>query len=284
MATIIVKTIQNTNSISAAHMGEMKFMGTVSSTHYYHGIFNLSQITILLKYPDSSIIQSIRKVCIRYLNKLVKVVRLHSKRYWLKAVTEPEIYFIKPVEYETEQGIKKSGFHMGGVETFPIQHFEQKDVASKIHESLRDSSYPESYELLMLNALGDFNKSQYNLSVIIAHNTLEIYLESYLRDILGEKYGREQLESKFEKLWDGERQHKKIRRIFYVNASEEKLLQNQDSYRSFDSSRKSRKLAVHKNYRLKEKDALDAIQNIFRFVGYLNDNKRNVASNLLLNY
>lgn len=138
---------------------------------------------------------------------------------------------------------------------------------------------------MILDALSYFDKSQYNLSVIVAHHTaLEIYLEAYLRDILGKKYEGQELEFKLEKLWEGEKLHKKVRRIFYGNVDEGQLLQHEDSYKRFDSSRNLRKLAVHKNSKLTEKDTLDAIQYIFSFVGYLNENKQTLTSNILLNY
>lgn len=95
---ITVKRIQNVESMNTAHMDDLEFFGTVASTHDYHGVFNISEITIYLKYLNMDVIKDVRKTCISYLNKLVQVVRLHTRRYWLEPVTEPDIQYIRMVE------------------------------------------------------------------------------------------------------------------------------------------------------------------------------------------
>lgn len=173
---------------------------------------------------------------------------------------------------------------MGNIDTFPIQHFEQKDVSDRIQLSLRSDRNPSSFEKLILDSLNYFDKSEYNLSVVVAHSALEIYLEVYTREILQQKYSGNMVEEKMEKVWEGEKLHKKVRRIFYGNMDEKQLLQTEDSYRKFNRSRELRRLASHKDIILSVGNALEAIQNIFEFVAYLDDNRQSISSNFLSVY
>jgi hypothetical protein len=281
-SSVHVRRIQNVHSMKAAHMGDLEFYGTVTSTHDYHGVFNMSEITLNLRYFDGSNFRNdVRKLCLRYLNKLVDVVRFHTKKYWLEAVTEPDIPYIRLVEYEIEEGKKKKGYLMGNINTFPIQQVEQKDVADKIQMCLGAASSPTSFEILILDSLNYFDKAEYNLAVIISHTALEIFLEAYVRDILSQKYLAKTLENKFKRTWEGEKLHKKIRRNIYGNRDENELLETEDSYQKFYRSRELKRLSTQRATTLTNDNALEAVQNIFEFIRYLNNKRERISLDIL---
>src|SRR5690242_10087790 len=86
IAYVNIEKIQNVDSMRNILMNDFKIVGKVDQFPDYHGIINVYKVMMTLPYLQqwsSDELPNWKKECIKYLNRLLEVVKYYTKTYWL---------------------------------------------------------------------------------------------------------------------------------------------------------------------------------------------------------
>jgi hypothetical protein len=156
------------------------------------GILNFSSIVIefpfLLRdpsdgfdfdssYHSSSFYSQLQELCLRYLNRLVNILRFCTKRYWIKSIPLDNLNVHSILEENDEDmGRGESSITIPTGRPFEYNIRAQSDVQAQIDELLNNEFQIPISENLFLEALNYYYRSDLAQAVITANTSLEVFV------------------------------------------------------------------------------------------------------------
>ncbi len=285
IASIKVSRIKNVGSLQKIFDG-MEIIGTVEISHDYHGIANIWKITMTMPYipkPDAS--RQFVQECLRYLNRLVEVVRYKTKKYWITPLSEHDILFAKIIDMVDDSGKHKTGFIMPEVAVYPIQILDEATVITDITRMVANEEKIPLSETLILDSYNYFSTGQYNEAAIISNLALELFVHEFLKEILQHKYKTNQeLNYKLDLALEG-RFHKVMRRNFFDDKDHEILKNTDPIYSKFCNARDTRGIILHSGAaKLDINKSLEVINEIHHVQNFLTSNSQRFVRSLIAKY
>lgn len=284
IAYVNIEKIQNEDSMRNMLMNDFKIVGKVDQFPDYHGIINVYKVMMTFPYLQegfSNELTNWKKECIKYLNRLLEVVKYYTKTYWLDLLNEHDIQYFRIHEMTDNNGKKKKGFMLipEGL-FFPIKTYSIQERNEEISSALKNNIPISDSERLLFDSMNYFIKGLFNMSVIVANSSLEVYIEEYIYDFYILKYNKNESKNRTRKALEGDSLHKKVRRNFFQNKKHEELLENK-MYSLFHYTREKRKDAIHYNLEIDENESKTIIYNVLTFSSFLIEKYLTIQKQLL---
>jgi len=201
--SIIKITRENTQSRQAQMMG-MSFVAPPGATmrmpNDFYGLVDITRIRIefpFLIHPtkvrdkgdgtledlshDNHV--TVQRVCLVYLNRLIEVIRWHTKRHWIHNLAGSDVYLNKFDLFDD------NGRNIGGqihgqpiltLFTLPSVTETQDSKKNQIDLSLESEERVPVHDALYLDALHDFSQGRFNKSIMAINTALESATTEYL--------------------------------------------------------------------------------------------------------
>lgn len=245
IASIRVTRIQNNDSLRKM-FEDMEFSGSIEISHDYHGVANIWKISMTVPHvPTPNDTRLFVQECLKYLNRLVEVVRYKTKKYWITPISSHDIIYAKIIDMDTDSGKHKTGFLMPEISVYPIQYLDETNMMSNITDMLASEKSIYMSENLILDSYNYFSTGAYNEAVIISNLALEVFVDEYIAEILQRKYRTETiLSEKIDAAVEG-KFHKVMRRNFFDDRNHESLKKTEPVYLKFCEVRDIRRKVMH---------------------------------------
>lgn len=281
-AKIAVELIQNDASLG--NVGGMKVSttgsGRVSFSLDSFGIANVTKITIEFPKIISSKLDeneinpkasslAVKQECIRYVNRLIEVIRIYTKKYWLRYISEQDVlgYSSSQTDDNGKSSVTMS-MDFGSGLSFPIQVLEQKGVHDKIIQSLKTNQKISYDNNLYLDAIGYYFTRRFNTAVSMMYVGLEVGISNYIiiklmqKKIPEEEIGnimKNVLKSRISKILD-----------FHLKENTGKSLkENDELWKKFEKIRNVRKSVIHPYPKiLSQQEAYETLTGIQEILGW----------------
>lgn len=281
-AKITVELIQNDASLG--NVGGMNVSttgsGRVSFSSDSFGIANVTKIIIEFPKIISSKLDEkeinpivlslvVKQECIRYVNRLIEVIRIHTKKYWLRYISEQDVLGYSSTQIDdNEKSFKTMIMDFGSGLSFPIQVLEQKGVHDKIIQSLKTNQKISYDSNLYLDAIGYYFTRRFNTAVAMMYVGLEVGISNYIIIKLKQKkipkeeidkIMRKVLRSGISKILD-----------FHLKENTGKSLKENDKlWKKFEKIRDVRKSVIHPYPKiLSQQEAYETLAEIQEILGW----------------
>ena len=169
----------------------MTITGSVKMIPDPHGVVNMTGVT--MEFPYIIDVSSVKEECIKYLNRLIEVVRYNTRVYWISSISDRDITTFTTIT-ENELGKQRRGTMTdNGQGLFlGVNFIEEADVKPKILEMLKNENRIPVSEFLILDAFNYFTLRKFNEAVIVMNIAFEMFLTEYLTDTLRLKLSEEE--------------------------------------------------------------------------------------------
>lgn len=250
-----------------------------SDAYDIHGIVNISRISMTLTTPfkfedNPRVAEDLKRECLKYLNRLVEVIRYKTRKYWLLPVSEYEVLYadiqdLTDVSLKKKQGYLEMSYVTAAV-NLPIK--EESEVIDEIKHLLKNGEKLPYSEALILDAYSYIFTGQFNESIVMSNLALEIFILESLREILQLIYSTdEEIDGALERVTKG-KLHATFRKNFLGGKDHNELIETNDIYRKFDEARNYRSQIMHHGKRLNMHDAEVNLRDILHINFYLLEN------------
>lgn len=134
------------------------------------------------------------ELCLRYLNRLVYVVRFCTGRYWIKSISLDSLFLHEIIEEnDDDKGRRQSSIYIPTGRPFEWNVREQSEVQVMVDELLSSGSRISISENLFLEALNYYYHSDLTQAVITANTSLEVFvMDDMIRYYVKTGKGREE--------------------------------------------------------------------------------------------
>jgi hypothetical protein len=242
-----------------------------------HGIVNICHVTMELSLPftlvNSSQSDDVKSECLKYLNRLVEVIRYKTRKYWLLPVNNNELLYADISDSRDASGKRKEG-HLDMSSLFvlhtPIKN--ESEVYEEIEQLLKSGQEINYSDSLILNAYNYILLGEYNDSILTSNLALEMFILQSLKEILQYGYA---IQAELDKALDSileNKLHATFRKNFLNDKSHCELMGTSEIFRKFDAAREYRFKIMHRGKRLSQMDAVTNINDIHDVNRYLIDN------------
>lgn len=237
----------------------------------------LSHVTIRLPYhlvnsdKDIEYSPKIAEECLKYLNRLIEVIRYCTGQYWIQRASFRDLFIQDIIEHNIDgSGRGLSLIQIPSGHEFKWEIRKESEARSQILEFLNDGqrTVPLS-ENLFLEALRLFNSSTFEQAIIIGNTSLEIFVDENMTKkyiSTGMKYDDAKLQ--VDKLF-GNTFHYVMKKSYFQGLSDSDR-ENHEVWKKFESVRKVRKEVIHPRVRrssLEEtRDVLQKIRDIKEWI------------------
>jgi len=283
MVKITISLIQNNPSLE--NVGGMTVSasgsGRVSISSDPFGIANITKIKI--EFPKiispkldekeinpTNVSLTVKQECIKYVNRLIEIVRIHTCRYWLRYVSEQDILGYSSIQIDdNNKGTKTMGMDFGSGLSFPIKVLEQKQVHAEIFESLKINRKISYDQNLFLDAISYYYVRRFNTAVTIMYVALEVAVSNYIVFKLTQKnIPEDEIRQIMKRVLKS-----RISKILDTHLKEntgKSLKENDELWEKFEKIRNTRKSVVHPYPKiLDQKEAYDTLTGIQEILGWL---------------
>jgi len=141
---------------------------------------NISRMEFMGNFEKMIEVPSVKEECVKYLNRLIDVLRFKTNQYWIQPILEQDI-----LQYQHE-GIDDSGkpqqsfvMDMGAGVGYPLQTIKAEKVKSEILDMLKNEKVIPFFNKYLLDGIRYFNSKQFNDVVITINIGLEILIKKY---------------------------------------------------------------------------------------------------------
>lgn len=286
---------------TTARMGQvqgMEVLGNVQMENDFHGLVNITRVKIELPYliyPSKTRPKSdgtledlshdhhvnVQKDCMLYLNRLIQVVRWHTRKFWINNLSGFDINLNKFDLFDDNERNIGGQIHGQPIYTpfkLPNLTVYQKDIQKEILQSLKTEDKIPVYDALYLDALDDFSRGQFNKAVMTINIALESTITDYLLSELV-KQGKTRDEAKkqvdkylkFDKKREGRSGFHKILANDFKDVTGRSLEKDEpELWKEFENTRNKRKTTIHPYVgRLNEEKAREAFLNAVKIMNWV---------------
>jgi len=201
-ATITIKR-ETTVSRQAQMMG-MEFVapqgGTLTMENDFYGLVNITRIQIefpcLIRPTKTKVLPdgrmedlshdnhvNVQKDCLLYLNRLIEVIRWHTRRHWIHNLSGADVYLNSFDCFDDKQKNVGGQIHGQPIYTlFNLPNFalNQSDMQKEIDKTLTSEEKIPVHDALYIDALHDFSQGRFNKAVMVINTALESATTEYL--------------------------------------------------------------------------------------------------------
>ena len=248
---------------------------------------NICRITLTLSLPfnlenKSNKGYQVKLECLKYLNRLVEVVRFKTKKYWLLPVVEHEILYADISDFIHDSGKKKEGYvDMSEVSMLNLPMLAESDVLPEIQHLLKSGERINYSDSLILDSYYYIFLGKYNESVITSNFALEMFILESLKEILQFRYASEtELEHALHNVLEKNLRYT-FRKNFMGGKDHLTLMKDSDIYRKFDTARDFRANVLHNGLEPNRSDAELNLTCIYDVNNYLIQNATNYGANVI---
>jgi hypothetical protein len=190
------------------------------------------------------------ELCLRYLNRLVYVVRFCTGRYWIKLISPDSLHVHGIIEENKEGGEGKSFIRVPTGRPFEWNIKNQPDVQVKIDELLKSESRIPISENLFLEALNYYYHSDLPQAIITANTSLEVLvMDDMINSYIKRGKSREEAIGLIAKLY--KRRFESRFKRYYFNTSD---VSSDPILKKVSAVRETRKQVVHPILRIPTPD------------------------------
>ena len=228
---------------------------------------------------------NVQKASITYLNRLIEIIRWHTKKHWIHNLAGSDVYLNK-FDLFDDHGKNVGGqIHGQPILTtfnFPNESETQSAKKNQIDSSLKSEEKIPVHDALYLDSLHDFSQGRFNKSVMVINTALESATTEYLFQQLV-KNGNPRNESKqtidkiisFGKKKNGKSGFHKILTEDFKSVTGRSLEDESDLWIRFNDARLKRKTTLHPYVgKLSEDDARQAIIDILNVINWVLQEER----------
>lgn len=215
----------------------------------------------------------IKLECLKYLNRLVEVIRFKTRKYWLLPVNENELLYADFSDYVDKSGMRKEGYvNMSPMFGLDVPITDESEVLHEVRELLKNEHIIYYSDSLILDAYTYILLGRYNDSIATSNLALEMFILEILREILQYRYATDlELDDALKRVVE-DKLHATFRKNFLNGKKHDELMRTSDVYRKFDASRNYRAKIMHGGKRLDRSEAVMNLNNIHAVDGYLINN------------
>lgn len=228
---------------------------------------------------------NVQKMCLTYLNRLIEVIRWHTKRHWIHNLAGSDVYLNKFDLFDD------NGKNVGGqIHGQPIltlfnlpNEIETQDAKkNQIESSLESEEKIPVHDALYLDALHDFSQGRFNKAVMVINTALESATTEYLfQQLIKKGNSRDESKKTVEKIISfGKKKNKKsgFHKILtedFKSVTGRSLEDESELWSGFNDARLKRKTTLHPYIgKLSEDTARKAIIDILNVMNWVLDEDR----------
>ena len=302
---IIILKRENTVSRQGQMMGG-QFMvpqgATMKMENDFYGLVDITRIKIELPFLIHSTIirdkgdgtledishdnhDNVQKVCLNYLNRLIEVIRWHTRRFWIHNLAGSDVYLNKFDLFDHD------GRNVGGQEhlqpiltlfNLPNNSVNQSNKQNQIKSSLESDERIPVHDSLYLDALHDFSQGRFNKAVMIINTGLESATTEYLlQQLIKNGMPRDDAKKKIDKILSfGIRLNRKsgFHKILTEDFKEvtgRSLEDEPELWEGFKVARLKRKTTIHPYIgKLSESESRKVINDILSVINWVLEEER----------
>lgn len=270
---------------------------TVRMENDFHGIVNISRIQIEFPHyilPTKMEQQAngsqkdvsgdhhvnVQKESILSLNRLIEVVRWHTRRYWIPNLSGSDIYLNKFDLFDDEGQNTGGQFHMQPIVTLfqiPNLAVSQSDIQPQITQSLKNEEKIPVHDSLYLDSLDDFSKGKFNKAVMTINTALESVTTDYLLDqLIAKGEPKDEAKKKIDKIIafgkkkSGKSGFHKVLSVDFKEITGRSLEDETELWAEFNDSRLKRKTTLHPHVgKLSEEKARKTIISVSKIMNWV---------------
>lgn len=301
----IIITRENTQSRQSQMMG-MSFVSSpnaiMTMPNDFYGLVDITRIKIEFPFlirptqirdngdgtledlsHDNHI--NVQKICLTFLNRLIEVIRWHTKKYWIHNLAGSDVY-LNNFDLLDDAGRNVGGqLHGQPIVTLFLlpNEVESQDIKkTQIHSSLKTEERIPVHDALYLDALHDFSQGRFNKAVMVINTALESATTEYLfQHLIKNGNSREDAKSIIDKIISfGKKKNKKsgFHKILtedFKSITGRSLEDNSELWTRFNDARLKRKTTLHPYVgKLSEDVARKAIIDILNVLNWVLDEER----------
>lgn len=302
---IITLTRENTQSRQAQMMG-MSFVAPPGATmrmpNDFYGLVDITRIRIEFPFlirptnvrdkgdgtledlsHDNHV--NVQRTCLTYLNRLIEVIRWHTKRHWIHNLAGSDVYLNK-FDLFDDNGRNVGGqIHGQPILTLfnlPSDAETQDSKKNQIESSLESEGKVPVHDALYLDSLHDFSQGRFNKAVMVINTALESATTEYLfQQLIKNGDSKDDAEKKIDKILSfGIRLNRKsgFRKILsedFKSITGRSLEDEPELWNRFDDARRKRKTTLHPYVgQLSEDTARQAIIDIINVMNWVLEEDR----------
>ncbi len=303
-ATIILKR-ENTQSRQEQMMG-MSFVAppgaTMSMPNDFYGLVDITRIKIEFPFlirptkvrdnGDGTLEDishdnhdNVQKLCLTYLNRLIEVVRWHTKRHWIHNLAGSDVYLNSFDLFDDNGrnvGGQKHGQPILTLFHLPSDAENQDNRKNQIQASLESEERIPVHDALYLDALHDFSQGRFNKAVMVINTALESATTEYLfQQLIKNGDSEDDAKKKIDKILSfGIRLNRKsgFRKILsedFKSITGRSLEDSPELWMGFNDAREKRKTTLHPYIgKLSESEARKAIMDVLNVMNWVLEEKR----------
>ncbi len=303
-AKIILKR-ENTVSRQAQLMGGQFVVpqgATIKMENDFYGLVNITRIRIELPFLiRSTNIQdrgdgtledishdnhdNVQKICVNYFNRLIEVIRWHTRRFWIHNLAGSDVYLNKFELFDHD------GRNVGGQEhlqpiftlfNLPSNAENQSNKKNQINSSLESDERIPVHDTLYLDALYDFSQGKFNKAVMIINTglesaTTEYLLQQLIKNGMPKQDAKVKIDKflKFGKKRNGKTGFGKILTEDFNEVTCRSLEDEPKLWEGFKDARLKRKTTIHPYVgKLSEFEARKAINDVLNVINWVLEEER----------
>jgi hypothetical protein len=285
-------TIEQHHELANRVYPDIQFVGSITSFPAdHHGLFEISRARMEFPYiiepikvndivgegkvieRDSMFIAA-EVECLAYLDRLIRVVKYTTNKYWLSPLSSRD-FVINTIVTEPDEGTGKkySGMDEKMINPFKLIVSEESQSKSIIDRFLLNEEEIPFYNDTFLDSFNAFDTRRFNEAVILINAAFEGFVAYFLIGKLIESgYSEENARKEVQKRFSREK-----RALHIVMSSDFKEIvgksleeDNKDLWDKFQYARNKRKNAVHPYIsQISESDASLTISNILMVINWI---------------
>jgi len=302
---IISLTRENTQSRQTQMMG-MSFVvppgATMSMPNDFYGLVDITRIRIEFPFlirptrvrnNDDGTLEdlshdnhvNVQKASLIYLNRLIEVIRWHTKKHWIHNLAGSDVYLNK-FDLFDDRGKNVGGqIHGQPIVTLfnlPNETETQDGKKNQIDSSLESQEKIPVHDALYLDALHDFSQGRFNKSVMVINTALESVTTEYLfQQLIKNGDSKDEAKKKIDKILSfGIKLNRKsgFHKILtedFKSITGRSLEDEPELWRRFNDARVKRKTTLHPYVgKLSEDTARQAIVDILNVMNWVLEEER----------
>lgn len=301
----IILIRENTESRQSQMMG-MSFVAppgaTMSMPNDFYGLVDITRIRIEFPFlirptqvrdkGDGTLEDlshdnhdNVQKTSITYLNRLIEIIRWHTKKHWIHNLAGSDVYLNK-FDLFDDHGKNVGGQTHGQpiltTFSFPNETKTQDTKKNQIDSSLDSQEKIPVHDALYLDSLHDFSQGRFNKSVMVINTALESATTEYLfRQLIKNGDGDDDAKKKIDKILSfGIKLNRKsgFHKILTEDFKEitgRSLEDEPELWTRFKDARVKRKTTLHPHIgKLSENTARQAIIDVLNVMNWVLDEDR----------